>query len=506
MIISNEEEFLNQREINEHKRDLTVKNINKKLNYLLGSTVTKPLHALSQTNKPFREDFSELDLQNKGAVFKKSTILAAIYAGGSLKTGIWGLETDAVVDFSKDSLLKAMNQFKGDIDDKSSVFYQNFTEVSTYISENVLTNPEMAATFLSYSMQVASVALGIYVVNELKKRKSVDAFVNSIDNNSDKDHRLSNASLVFQNIDNFYTLRRLNVIVGDGITDFIKDISNVIAEAIKNNVTNPILDKAKDIIGDSKYNTMRDFIKDNISEPINNKVFEPIVKFFKRKHTNSSDVIRMMENKYKASELSKLITHSSEINISQEVSKIAEDVYFSVQKTQLKKLISDSIKNIRDSQEALDLLGTSSLSFLHNRKVKKENNKINKSIEVLKEIEYLSTKDHKKEALSKYTVLSEVANDFLNKLDSGNNSQFNGVDIDSLVNHSIEEKQIDIQKTYLSLNQTKYSPFIEKMLIPEEKSIGELFNQKIDEFIEGKKEDILNKKINISSKLQSNLP
>ena len=85
------------------------------------------IHALSQTNKPFREDFSELDLQNKGAVFKKSTILAAIYAGGSLKTGIWGLETDAVVDFSKDSLLKAMNQFKGDIDDKSSVFYQNFT-------------------------------------------------------------------------------------------------------------------------------------------------------------------------------------------------------------------------------------------------------------------------------------------------------------------------------------------------------------------------------------------
>jgi hypothetical protein len=92
MSIVNEEDFLDARKFDEHKRDLTAANINKKLNYLLGATVTRPFHALSTAKKSFEEDYSELDLQNKGSVFKKSTLLGALYAGGAFKTGIWGLE------------------------------------------------------------------------------------------------------------------------------------------------------------------------------------------------------------------------------------------------------------------------------------------------------------------------------------------------------------------------------------------------------------------------------
>jgi hypothetical protein len=417
----------------------------------------------------------------------------------------FGVETASYVDFSKDNLLKEFTQFKEGIDAKTSVFYQNFTEISTYISQNVLTNPEMAANVLSYGMQVATVGLGLYAANELKKRKSVDAFIGSIDNDSEKDFRVSNASSIFQDVENFYTFRRLNVIVGDKITNFLKKIVDVTLEAISNNVTHPVLDLAKTIMGNGKYNAMKDFINDNITEPIHNKVIEPISDFFKRKHTNSSDVIRMMEEKYNDSELNDLITNSSEVNVAQEVSKLAEEVYFSIQKIQLKQLITESVKTIKQSKEKIDSFGSGSLSFLQNRSIGKENKKIKKSMEVLKEVEFLCKKDNKKEALSKYTVLSEVANDFLKQINSQGILSFTSTNIDDFVDNAIKAKQEDIQKTYLSLSNTKYIPFIEKMIIPQDTSITELFDKKIDEFITGKEEELLNKKLATKTKLQSNL-
>ena len=522
MSITNEEEFLEQRNFNEHKRDLTLSNINKKLNYMLGTTFTRPAHALSTSKKSYNEDYSELDLQNKGAVFKKSTILGALYAGGSFKTGIWGLENEALVDLSKDNLLKELTVFNEGIENKTSIFYQQYTELTTYISENILTNPsissnflkfstyvsenifsnpEMASNFITYTLQASTIALGLYAANEVKKRKSVDAFINSIDDNSEKDFRVSTASSIFQDVDNFYKFRRLNVVIGDKITDYLKKVADVAADAFYNNVSHPVLEISKNLLGQNKYDAMKNFMENKIIQPVS----EPISDFLKRKPTSSNDLIRMMEEKYDNSQLNEFITNSSELNVAKEVSKLAEDVYFDIQKIQIKKLITESLETIKSSQEKIDSFSSNNLTFLQKRAIKKENKKINKSMEVLKEIEFLSKKDEKKNALSKYTVLSEVAHDFLNQIDSQGILSFNATNLHDFVDNSIKNKQNDIQSTYLSLNNTKYIPFIEKMIVPEDTSIKDLFNSKIDDFIQNKEEELLNKKIAAKSKLSSNI-
>jgi hypothetical protein len=282
---------------------------------------------------------------------------------------------------------------------------------------------------------------------------------------------------------------------GNNVVQFLKDISVPVLKGIQNNIQNPILEKIKQIFGEDKYDKIGKSIK------------EMTHSFLKKKldTTNkitSKDMILLMDKKLKDSKIMESTNNPRDLDIQKEISKIAQDVYESIQMTQLRKTIIFATIDYVES-ERLKKIEEDKSEFFNKFKIRKCNNKSKKAIETINEIRNLAGFDKKKDRLSRYTILSKVANDVFEELMKKDikNNKSDLRHFASVINKVIKKEEKEMIKM-LGSNEY-YAQDLEKMLMPKTQSFEDLFKDKVEEFIDVQNKELIQKRQDSLNRIKS---
>jgi hypothetical protein len=489
------EKFLKTKEFKKHKKDFKLSDVKTALDHFIGEKIHTVKSFKNGRLDVFNSDYSESEHINTGKVTLRGILASTIYSGISLNTGIFG-NTKPLLEFSHENMVKTLNTFND-----AATQTTEYQEIMQFMSETFFSSPNLTAYAFQIAIAAGTLATGLYVKNGLKKNFEIENICENIDKKvKHKNFSLKHASEVFQVLDNFYEYRRMVALGGKETKNFIKNITAPVLYGLKHNISHPILNKVRDIVGD------------DICKKVTNglKTITPdfVESFFKKNKTiTASDMIIYIDKEIRKSILNEHSNNPVKLNVQDEISKIGKDVYETMLLTQTRRALILSSKDYIISQKKIQKLEENP-SFLNNLKIKKEIKKSEKELDIIKSIENLSTLDKKEGRLSRFTVVSLAANKIINKFENLTGEKLKQTSTDSRdisknINKFIYNEENDIKDMYLSTNNDNnyYIQDVEKMLIPKTYSFERIFKQKVDEMIVDKTNEIEQKRLQTRNKI-----
>ena len=488
------EDYLDRTRLDNHEQDFEVDDLKRHIDVRVGMTLNYTQNLLKGREENFKEDYSFHDHINKGKMTIRSAMLASLYSGISLVTPFGS--TKPLLDISTEGMTKALNDFNNAA--QNATEYQ---EILMFINENILNAASTNITVAAAQIAIAAgvIATGAYISNGLKRNIEIENICKDVDKEvKHKNFTLGHASNVFSTLDSFYNYRLLYARIGENTKQYIKDIAAPVLQGIKNNISNPIIQKVRDILGDSLCDRVADKVKDMTPDFVK--------KFFENDNTvTTSDMLLYVNKKVKASELGKSENNPSSLNIQQEVSKIAQDVYETMQLTQVRRALINSVYEYTDARKNIEKLEKEK-GIVNKLKLRKERKRAEKNMSLLKDIEALEELSRKEGRLSRFEIVSKAATKSikkLNEIDSFENKSFSKRQISRNINRYIYNEETKIKNILKSSGDSKFANDIEKMMMPRTYSFERIFKQKVDELIENKENQLLQQKQQTLNKLTS---
>ena len=488
------ENYLQENEVIPSDKGFSLSQIKQSVDKMLGKTIHGATSLKKGRLNQFNSDYSDLEHINTGNVTIRSFLTTAAYSGMAMLLPYE--KNDPIFDFSKESLTKAVNHFNDTA--RQSAEYQ---EILTFMSDNFFNSPDMVAGAFQLAIAGGLVSIGVYTKNGLKRNNQIEDICKEVDSIAKhKNFSLKHAKNVFRVLDSFYEYRKMYAVTKENTKNFIKDITAPILYGIKNNVTNPVLDKVVDIIG--KENCKK------ITEQLKDLTPEMVQKFFKKdKPITANDMILYIHNQTKKSVLNQSTNEPIKLNMQEELSKVAKDVYETMQITQTKKALILATRNFVAANKQLEEL-EGKTGIKNKLQIRKSTKLKNKSLEMIKSIESLSTLDKKDNRISRFTIISNTANRILEKYENKNDFSkvSSNVKIVSKGIHAFifNEEKI-IKDLYLNSNNNFYANDIDKLMMPKTYSFERIFKEKVDELIEQKTNEIEQRRNQINNKLKKKL-
>lgn len=488
-------DYLKQNEVQEHKKNFQLSHIKDSLDKILGKTIHATNNARKMRLDKLKEDYSDLEHINAGNMTIKGTLYSAIFSGLSIATP-FGNSTP-LIDLSKENLTSTIDNFKN-----IATNHPEYSEILKFFSDyfvNVASTDIMVSAF-QMTIAAGVIATGAYVKNGLKRNNQIENICKDVDNVvKHKNFSLEHASNVFKVLDSFYDYRLMVAMMGKKTNDFIKDLSAPVLYGIKNNISNPILNKVKDLLGEE--------FCENVTSKLKNLTPKRVQKWFKKDNPiTTNDMLLYIDKKVKESVLSDPTNDPVNLNMQQEISKVAKDVYEAMQLTQTRRALVLSIKEYIDSKKKISEL-ENEIGIKNKLNLRKEKKKVEKHLNLIKDIESLSNLSQKEGRISRFTVLSQVASRSLDRLEQLEAKGFKNTNaslksISKTINKTIYEEEEDVKKLFLQGNDNKYATDIEKMLMPKTYSFERIFKEKVDEMVESKVNEIEQKKQQASNKFK----
>jgi len=490
------EQFLKNKEFELHQRDFQLSDIQKKVEEALGTTVHKIQSFKQGRLDYFNADYSKAEHINTGKMTAKGIAATTIYSGLSLDLGLFG-STKPLLDFSFNNIVSNISEFNN-----AAQSATEYREILQFISENLLSSPDLAASACKIAITAGTIGIGLYVANGVKRDTNIERICKNAEKalrGDSENFKLSLASETFKNIDSFYQYRRLSAVLGKQAKDYIKSIAAPVLLGIKNNITNPVLTKVRAIVGQSTCDSVSNALKSMIPDFL---ISDP-------NSISASDMILLLEEKIKMSSLNEQTNNPLSINVKNEISIITKDVYNTMQSNVLRLSIAVYMKQcLKTKKEIFDL--EANPTFINKIKIKTKKSLFEEQLDQIKDIESLSKLDFKEGRLSRFTILSSAANEaikFINQADANklNSISYNTKKMLKAVNNFIQQRGKTIRKLYLDngTDNNYYINDIDKMMITPIKSFKEIFIQSVNDMIEEKTKQQEQKKLETRAKLFS---
>jgi hypothetical protein len=485
-------DFLKSKEFKQHESEFKLNDLRNSINNSLGKAIHTASSFKKGRIKQFNSDYSKLEHANMGNVTVKGAFLASAFSYLS-SNNIFG-KSDPLIDLSHEHLSKSVSDFKELA--HTSLEYQ---EILTFMSENLFNSPDITATAFQMAIAAGTLATGLYVKNGTKRNYHIENICSDVDKEvKHKNFSLKHSAHIFQTLDNLYEYRRLQALAGAQTKNFIKNITAPLFHGLKNNISNPILNKIVDVFGEDKCKQVTDKLRELTPEMI--QTF-----FQKDKTIQASDMILYIDQKLNSSILMDSTNDPLDFNIQDELSKVSKEVYESMQLTQTRRALILATKEHIQSQQKINILkGESGLVNKFN--LRKETSKAESSLETIKLIESLSSSSHKENRISRFMALSNVANKIIkevNRTEDFTKKESTQRDISRFVNSEINKEEKEITHIYMNqANSHFYSTDIEKMLMPKTYSFEAIFRRKIDEMIENKTIELDQKRQQIQNRIK----
>ncbi len=489
-------EYLQNTKSQTHEKDFEVKDLKIAVDKIIGKTVHGLNNARKRRLSNMDEDYSELGHINTGRMTLKGALYTSAFSGLSLTTPFG--TSKPLLDLSDEGLTKAIEDFK-----EVPQSFSDYQEVLTFISENFINaaSTDVTVTAFQFALAAGAYATTAYINNGLKRNDQIENICKDVDKKvRHENFSLKHASDVFKVLDSFYEYRSMAAIFGKNTKQFIKDISAPILYGLKNNIANPIIDKVKNIFGEQRCNEVVQNLKDLTPDMIK--------RFFENDNTiTTNDMLIYIDKKVNESQLNNPVNDPINLDMQKEISKVAKDVYETMQLTQTRRALILSAKEYIDSIKKIEELKQEG-EILNKFKINKEERKAHKNMQLLKKIESLEELSSKKGRLSRFTLVSRTATKVINKLESGSNSNYlnNNLTLQELskkINRAIYNEEKEIKRIFKNVNNTQYADDIEKMLMPKTYSFERIFKEKVDEMIENKVNEIEQRRNKTANKLKT---
>lgn len=488
------ENYLQENEVIPSDKGFSLNQIKQSVDKMLGKTIHGAASLKKGRLNQFKADYSDLEHINTGDVTIRGFLATAAYSGMAMLLPYE--KNDPIFDFSKESLTKAVNHFND-----TAQQAREYQEVLTFISENFFNSPDVAASAFQLAIAGGLICIGAYTKNGLKRNNQIENICKEVDSIAKhKNFSLEHAKDVFRVLDSFYEYRKMYALTKEYTKNFIKDITAPILYGIKNNISNPVINKLIDIFGEENCRKITDKLKDLTPKIITN--------FFKKDKTiTPNDMILYIHNQTKKSILNQSTNEPIKLNMQEELSKVAKDVYETMQITQTKKALILATRNFVAANKQLEELKEKT-GIKNKLQIRKSKKLKEQSLELIKSIESLSSLDKKDNRISRFTIISNTANRILEKYE--NKNDFSKVSSDvKIVSKGIHafifnEEKI-IKDLYLNNNNNFYANDIDKLMMPKTYSFERIFKEKVDELIEQKTNEIKQKRNQINNKLKKKL-
>jgi hypothetical protein len=488
--MENINDFLERKTIEIDNKNISVNQIKKSLDIFIGKSINTVKSLKKGRMDSFEIDYSTKDHHNLGYSTTNKSLLTLGFGSILYTLNSIGFKAESLIDFSNENVGKMIDKFQD-----NNIADQGLIEITKFISENIIQNAELLPVAVNMTIAAGILANGMYHKNSLKRSNHVEDICKYSDKDTNEKSRVKNSKQVFLALDFHYEYKRMFYKAGNNVVQFLKDISVPVLKGIQNNIQNPILEKIKQIFGEDKYDKIGKSIK------------EMTHSFLKKKldTTNkitSKDMILLMDKKLKDSKIMESTNNPRDLDIQKEISKIAQDVYESIQMTQLRKTIIFATIDYVES-ERLKKIEEDKSEFFNKFKIRKCNNKSKKAIETINEIRNLAGFDKKKDRLSRYTILSKVANDVFEELMKKDikNNKSDLRHFASVINKVIKKEEKEMIKM-LGSNEY-YAQDLEKMLMPKTQSFEDLFKDKVEEFIDVQNKELIQKRQDSLNRIKS---
>ena len=486
------EDYLNNTRLDNHEQNFEIDDLKRHIDARVGMTLNYTQSLLKGREENFKEDHSFHEHINKGKMTIRSVMLASLYSGISLATPFGN--TKPLLDISKEGMTKALTDFS-----EAAQRSTEYQDILMFINDNILTAAPTNITVAAAQIAIAAgvVATGAYINNGLKRNIEIENICKDVDEKvKHKNFSLNHASNVFKTLDSFYNYRLLYARIGDSAKQYIKDIAAPVLQGIKNNISNPIIQKVRDIVGDNICN--------KVAEKVQDMTPNFVKKFFENNNTiTTSDMLLYINKKVKVSEIGKSENNPSSLNIQQEVSKVAQEVYETMQLTQVRRALINSVYEYTDARKNIEYLENKN-GIKNKLKLRKEKKRAENNMHLLKDIEALEELSRKEGRLSRFEIVSKAATKSikkLNEIDSFENKNFSKKQISKNINKYIYNEEEKLKRILKKSGDSKFANDIEKMIMPRTYSFERIFKQKVDELIENKENQLLQQKQQTLNKL-----
>lgn len=489
-------EYLENTKQQTHEKDFEVKDIKIAVDKILGKTIHGLNNARKRRLRNMAEDYSDLEHINTGRMTLKGVLYSSVFSGLSLTTPFG--TSKPILDFSDKGLATTIEAFK-----EVPKTFSEYQEILTFMSENFINaaSTELTVTAFQFTLAAGAYATTAYINNGLKRNEQIENICKEVNKKvRHENFSLKHASDVFKALDSFYEYRSMAAIFGKNTKQFIKDIAAPVLYGLKNNVANPILDKVKDIFGNQRCNDLVKSLKDLTPNMIK--------KFFKNDNTVTiNDMLIYIDKKFNESKLNNPVNEPINLDIQKEVSKVAKDVYETMQLTQTRRALILASKEYIDSIKKIEKLKQEG-GVVNKFKINKEERKANKNMQLLKKIENLEELSKKEGRLSRFTLVSRTATKVINNLKSNSNNSYlrRNITLQELskkINKEIYNEENEIKKIFKNVSNTQYADDIDKMLMPKTYSFERIFKEKVDEMIENKVNEINQRRNKTVNKLKT---
>ena len=481
--MENIDDFLKRKEVqNKNEKEFTFSEIKKSLDTFLGKTVNTVSSFKKGRLDSMDVDYSEKDHHNVGQSTRNKTFITAAFGSVLYTLNTIGFKAESFIDFSQENVVGMIDKFK-----EQNIADKGLAEISQFIGENVLNNPDLLPVAVNMTIAAGIIATGLYHKNSLKRSNYVEDICSYADKHTSETSRMKNAKEVFLALDFHYEYKRMFYAAGDKTVEFLKDISAPVLNGIKNNITHPILNQVKSIFGEKLCNKVSDSVKEMTPDFITDLTN-------KENKITSRDMIWLFDRKVKMSNIMEATNNPKEIDLQKEISKIAQDVYETIQMSQLRKtLIFATIDHVQ-SERMIKIEKEENSGFLSRRKIKKMEKESKSALEVIEEIKGLAEFDKKENRLSRFTIISKVSNNVLEDLEGFDSANYKGdmKKFVTVVNNLIKKEENEM-KLMLGDNEY-YAQDLEKMLMPKTQSFEHIFKDKVDEFIDIQEKELENKR------------
>lgn len=479
--MENINEFLVKKQ-KEKENKISLSEIKKSLDIALG----KSINSISSFKKGRLDqvdiDYSLKDHHNVGHSTRNKTLLAAGMGSILYTLNMVGFKAESFVNFSNENVVSMIDKFK-----EQNIAEQGLLEITQFIGNNIINNPDLLPIAVNMTIAAGIFANGLYHKNSLKRSNYIEEICKYADERTNSNSRITNAKKVFLELDFHYEYKRMFYKAGENTVQFLKDISAPVLQGIKNNITHPILNQIKSTFGESLYN--------KVGESVSNMTPEFIKDFFnKEDKITSKDMILLMDRKVKESKIMESTNNPKDLDMQKEISRIAQDVYETIQLAQLRKTLILATADYVQYQKRIKEEQENNSGFLSNRKIKKLKKESEKSLEHIYKIGELAEYDAKKNRISRFSILSSVAMIVLEDLDNFNATDYKR-DLKKLalsIGYTLRKEEAKF-KSILGNNEY-YAQDLEKALMPKSKSFEHLFKNKVDEFIKIQEQELENKR------------
>lgn len=479
--MENINEFLVKKQ-KEKESNISLSEIKKSLDIALG----KSINTISSFKKGRLDqmdiDYSLKDHHNVGHATRNKTLLAAGFGSILYTLNMVGFKAESFVNFSNENVVSMIDKFK-----EQNIAEQGLMEITQFIGDNIINNPDLLPIAVNMTIAAGIFANGLYHKNSLKRSNYVEQICKYADKQTNPNSRITNAKKVFLELDFHYEYKRMFYKAGENTVQFLKDISAPVLQGIKNNITHPVLEKIKSMFGESLYNKVGNAVSDMTPKFIKNF-------FNKEDKITSKDMILLMDRRVKESKIMESTNNPKDLDMQKEISKIAQDVYETIQLAQLRKTLILATTDYVQYQKLIKEEQENNSGLLSKRKINKYKKEAEKSLDHIYKIAELSEYDEKKNRVSRFTVLSNVAMIVLEDLDNFNASDYKGdmKRFSFAISRTIRQEEEKL-KSILGNNEY-YAQDLEKALMPKSKSFEHLFKNKVDEFIKIQEQELENKR------------